>query len=105
MNVIQFENKLLSYISEEMLPKMPNNLNKFLGYMTVGALTTKMDNILQPYMNMAKKINVIDEQGQIDLDALDKALCYAFDNIPTINLWNFTFTKSDVPHFISYMKV
>lgn len=99
----QLEQKLICYVFDVMLPKMPIGINKFLGYLGLGAVMNNVHEIITPYIDIAKKVTIIDENNNVDLKKLHIALDYAFDNMSSISLMGFTFTKADVIPFMNFI--
>lgn len=83
----------VSYMADQVaaIPKMGD---RFLGFAALGALKNnpmQLVNKVKPWMEMAGIVT----EGMVDLDALRAALAEAFENVPKVSYFGFTFTIED----------
>lgn len=83
----------VSYMVDQVaaIPKMGD---RFLGFAALGALKNnpmQLVNKVKPWMEMAGIVT----EGMVDLDALRAALAEAFENVPKVSYFGFTFTIED----------
>ena len=92
----------LDFMAEQ-TPKITDNWVKWL---SIGGLAvakhdpSKLKKAMQPWLEMA---GVLDN-GMVDIDMLKAALAEAFDNVPKVNYFGFTFTVDDAAALLAKMQ-
>lgn len=95
-------NGVAAFAELDALPHMPNGVKKLGAYMALEAVKRNPNTIAKPYEQFFKMIGVLSEDGNtVDVDALSEYLRSAFEKIPTVNLWGFTFNMEDVNRLVA----
>lgn len=92
----------ISYMADQVasIPKMGQ---RFLGFGALGALKSNPNvlvSTVKPWMEMAGIVT----DGMVDIDMLKAALAEAFDNVPKVNYFGFTFTVDDAAALLAKMQ-
>lgn len=95
-------NGLAAFAELDALPHMPNGVKKVGAYMAVEAVKRNPTVITKPYEQFFKMLGVVSEDGTaVDVDALSGYLKSAFEKVPSVNLWGFTFDAKDVSKLLA----
>ena len=95
-------NGIAAFAELDALPHMPNGIMKVGAYMAVEGLKRNPNVVTKPYEQFFKMLGVLSEDGNtVDVDALSGYLRSAFEKVPTVNLWGFTFDSNDVEKLIA----
>ena len=95
-------NGVAAFAELDALPHMPNGMNKLGAYMAVEALKRNPVVIAKPYEKFFKMLGVVSEDGStVDVDALANYLKSAFEKVPTVEIWGFTFDTKDVEKLVA----
>lgn len=87
---------VIAFVTNDVLPSMPNGVKKFASYVALGALKTNPEPALKPYESFLKMSGIMSDDGStIDEMKLATALTTAFANIPSVDFLGFTFTVDD----------
>jgi len=93
---------LASYAELDVLPLLPNGTKKFTAYMAVAAFKRAPNVILKPYEQYLKMFGMLSEDGKIvNVDVLAESLKSTFAQVPTVELFGFTFEAHDVDKLVS----
>lgn len=84
-----------NFVTNDVIPSMPNGLDKFLAYAAVGAMHGRYTEFAQKYVPALSSVGIVTEDGNVDEIALKNSLTEAFKNVPTVQYLGFTFDKSD----------
>lgn len=106
----QVQNGLVAYIDNEILPHLTGIKQFGLGFYSALASRNAANAILKYKDNPAiKMLEVLDENNNVDLDALYQAACDMFTkrdkysiDIPLIGEW--AFDRSDIEKLYKYIK-
>ena len=82
---------------------IPKLGQRFLGFGALGALKSNPNvliSTIKPWMEMAGIVT----DGMVDIDMLKAALAEAFDNVPKVNYFGFTFTVEDAAALLAKMQ-
>lgn len=77
--------------------------DRFLGFAALGALKNnpaQLVNKVKPWMEMAGIVT----DGMINVDTLRAALAEAFENVPSVTYFGFTFTIDDAAALLKKMQ-
>lgn len=96
-----FVDGILKFASMDVLPKMPNGMSKFLGYMALGAVQRNPMSVLTPYMDLMKMVGIMHDD-MIDTDLLKTALECGFKQQSSVTIAGFRFTADDIPSLMKY---
>lgn len=92
----------VSYMADQVaaIPKMGD---RFLGFAALGALKNnpmQLVNKVKPWMEMAGIV----ADGMVDVETLRAALAEAFENVPKVSYFGFTFTIEDAAALLKKMQ-
>lgn len=95
-------NGVAAFAEQDALPHMPNGVKKLGAYMAVEAVKRNPTVITKPYEQFFKMLGVVSEDGStVDVDALANYLKSAFEKVPTVEIWGFTFDTKDVEKLVA----
>lgn len=92
----------VSYMADQVaaIPKMGE---RFLGFAALGALKSnpaQLVNKVKPWAEMAGIVT----DGMVDIDTLRAALAEAFENVPKVSYFGFSFTIEDAAALLKKMQ-
>ena len=92
----------ISYMADQVaaIPKMGD---RFLGFAALGALKNnpmQLVNKVKPWMEMAGIV----ADGMVDVETLRAALAEAFENVPKVSYFGFTFGIEDAAALLKKMQ-
>lgn len=92
----------VSYMADQVagIPKMGD---RFLGFAALGALKSNpgvLVNKVKPWMEMAGIVT----DGMVNVETLKAALAEAFENVPKVSYFGFTFTVDDAAALLAKMQ-
>lgn len=95
-------NGFISYMADQVsaIPKMGD---RFLGFAALGSLKNNpalLVNKVKPWMEMAGIVT----DGMVNIDMLKAALAEAFENVPKVQYFGFTFTIDDAAALLAKMQ-
>lgn len=93
---------IINFISAEVLAKMPNGMNKFIGYVGLGAVQKNPEAVFCPYIDMMRTVGIV-RNDSVDVDMLKDALENGFRQQPNLTVAGFSFCSSDLPVLIKYL--
>lgn len=105
MKIPELELVIGKYIKDVMLPVMPSSLMKFA--LATGSVLVmgKAEKLIQQYLPMLKAMDIIDQDGNVDTEALYKA---AKEGIKAtggkIEVKGFIFNDQDIDKLYSMMR-
>ena len=83
---------------------IPNLGERFLGYGALGALKANPGILVNKVKPWAEMTGIVDD-GMVDMDMLKAALSTAFENVPKVNYFGFTFTEEDAATLIKKLQI
>lgn len=95
-------NGFISYMADQ-VSAIPKLGQRFLGFGALGALKSNPSMLIsnvKPWMEMAGIVT----DGMVDIEMLKAALAEAFDNVPKVNYFGFTFTVEDAAALLAKMQ-
>ena len=104
MNIHEFEIKLVSYCKEKVAPKLKTDFDRFLMYGALGVLDAAVPSLMRKYGAAMQDFGVIDAEGKVNIDLLEKFGTSAFEGQPTLNIWKITFEREDFDKFIEHLR-
>lgn len=84
-----------NFATNDVIPAMPNGLDKFLAYAAVGAMRGRYEEFAQRYIPALSSVGIVTGDGNVDEVALKNSLKEAFQNVPTVQFLGFTFDRTD----------
>lgn len=103
MKLNELEMGILKYIDMEIAPKM-NNLSKFMLYTTSFLVAPKLEKIVGNNIAMLQQLELIDNDGNIDLDNVYKACKNAMAKTGNVEFKGIVFNENDVDMLYNYIK-
>lgn len=95
-------NGIAAFAELDALPHMPNSIKKVGAYMAIEAAKRNPSVLTKPYEQFFKMLGVVSEDGStVDVDALSNYMRSAFEKVPSVNLWGFTFDSKDVSKLLA----
>ena len=93
----------LSFMSDQvaLIPKLGE---RFLAYGALGALKANPGLLVGKVKPWAEMAGIV-EDGMVDVDMLKAALKTAFENVPKVNYFGFTFTEEDAATLIKKLQL
>ena len=104
MNIKDLELGIVSYCEQKVAPVLPSTMDKWLMYAGLAFFGTKMEKTIQSFAPSAIQLGIIDADGNIDLDLLEKVGSAAFQKQPKIKIWKLTFGQEDFAGFICHLR-
>ena len=104
MNLKDLELGVVSYCEQKIAPVLPSTLDKWILYAGLAAGGLKMEKMIQSIAPAAAQAGIIDANGNIDLDFLEKVGTAAFQKQPKIQIWKLTFGQDDFADFIRHLR-
>jgi len=92
----------ISYMADQ-VSAIPKLGDRFLGFGALGALKSTpatLVNKVKPWMEMAGIVT----DGMVNVDVLKAALAEAFENVPKVQYFGFTFTIDDAAALLEKMQ-
>lgn len=92
----------VSYMTDQ-VAAIKKTGDRFLGFAALGALKNnpaQLVNKIKPWMEMAGIVT----DGMINVDTLRAALAEAFENVPSVTYFGFTFTIDDAAALLKKMQ-
>ena len=83
---------------------IPNLGERFLGYGALGALKANPGILVNKVKPWAEMTGIVDD-GMVDMDMLKAALSTAFENVPKVSYFGFTFTEEDAATLIKKLQI
>ena len=93
----------LAFMADQvaLIPKLGE---RFLGYGALGALKANPGILVNKVKPWAEMAGIVDE-GMVDMDMLKAALSTAFENVPKVSYFGFTFTEEDAASLIKKLQI
>ena len=104
MTLKDLELGIVSYCETKIAPVLPSTLDKWLLYAGLAVCGTKMEKTIQTIAPAAAQVGIIDADGNIDLDLLEKVGTAAFQKQPKVQIWKLTFGQEDFSDFIRHLR-
>lgn len=104
MNLKDLELGIVSYCETKIAPALTSTLDKWLLYAGLAAGGAKLETTIQSIAPSAAKIGIIDADGNVDLDWLEKVGNAAFQKQPKVQIWKLTFGQDDFADFIRHLR-
>ena len=101
MNLKDLELGIVSYCESMVAPHIRSTLDKWIFFAGLGVLGTKLESEIQ---KIAPEIGLVDGDGNINIDLLEKIGLSAFEKQPKVEIWKLTFVKEDFSDFIRYLR-
>lgn len=103
MDLKQFELGVVDYIGAEVIPAMPSQLEKWLGWAAVAAFGNRAEQLLERHRSLLESAGVI-QDGEVDLDRLEQIGLTAFARQPDLKIWKFTLRQDDFKKLLARLR-
>ena len=104
MKLKDFEMGVLSYCAKYVAPQLRTTGSKWLMYFGLGVAGLRSEVAFRQIAPTLAAVGVIDEEGNIDLDLLEKAGLEAFEKQPRVDILNCTFFRNDFVNFMRHLR-
>ena len=104
MNIKDFELGIVSYCEQKVAPALPSTLDKWLLYAGLAVCGTKLEKMIQSIAPAAAQAGIIDTDGNINIDLLEKIGTVAFQKQPKVQIWKLMFGQEDFSDFILHLR-
>lgn len=104
MLIQDFENGLMTFAENYVVPGLDNGFDRWLFYFGLGENYVRLDTMLHGYMPMLKNLGFIDPDGHINLNEMEKSGKAAFSKQSKIKLWKFTFSEADFDVLMAHLR-
>ena len=105
MKIVDIELVLGKYIKEVVMPVMPSSLMKFALASGSALVLRKAEKLIQEHMKLLQSMEIIDQDGNVDIEALYKA---AKEGIKAtggkIEIKGLIFNEQDIDKLYSMMR-
>lgn len=101
MKLSEIQLAVQRYVEGEMIPVASTDFQKVLTYAGLTIFNSKLAQMETQFAPMAKKIGIIDENGDYDIDLLHEALSTGLEKVGLVNVAGVIFRKSDVDTFFN----
>lgn len=105
MKIVDVELVLGKYIKEVVMPVMPSSLMKFALVSGSALVLRKTEKLIQEHMKLLQSMEIIDQDGNVDIEALYKA---AKEGIKAtggkIEIKGLIFNEQDIDKLYSMMR-
>lgn len=104
MTLKDFEMGIASYCEKYVIPQLPGTGRKWLAFFGLGVAGLKAEVAFQAIAPALASIGVIDAEGNIDLDLLEKAGIEAFEKQPRVDILGCSFFRNDFVNFMRHLR-
>lgn len=104
MKINQIESGILEYVQKEIAEKAPNGFLKFMIYTGSFLMLNKGEKALNTYLPVLKAAELIDEEGDIDIEKLYEAAKQGIKESGSFEYKGITFHDKDVDNLYTYIK-
>lgn len=104
MNIKDFEVGVASYCKDKVMPKLTSSWDRLVLGAFIGALGLRFETLIQNIYPAVVSAGIIDANGNIDLDMLEKIGNSGFEYQPTLEIWKLKFSGEDFKDFIAHLR-
>lgn len=104
MTLKDLELGITSYCEQRVAPMLQSTFDKWIFYAGLALMGAKMEAFAQSVAPAAAAVGVIDGDGNLDMDTLEKVGYAAFEKQPRVQIWKLTFIKEDFGDFMRYLR-
>nr|DAQ15552.1 MAG TPA: hypothetical protein [Caudoviricetes sp.] len=103
MSLDKFDQVLIEFVDSQMMPTAPTYM-KFLIGGSVPIIISKKDQLIKQYLPLGKTMGLVDDQGRILIDNVEKFLNDGFAKSGRIQVGSIIFTPEDATALINIMR-
>ena len=104
MTLKDLELGIVSYCELRVAPALRTSLDKWLLYLGLAAVGSKLEAVAQALAPVAEGAGLIDTDGNVDLDWLEKVGLAAFEKQPKVQIWKLTFIREDFSDLMRHLR-
>lgn len=104
MKLKDLELGIVSYCEQKVAPMLTSSLDRWLLFAGLAVYGTKLEKIFSSFASAAENAGLMDADGSIDLDLLERIGTEAFRKQDKIQLWKLTFTVEDFKDFLHHVR-
>jgi hypothetical protein len=103
MNISNISTAILAYAESQMLPQISNTFVRWLTYAGLLAKMPQLETMIQQYIPTLKELQIVDDNGNIDLSKIRPIGIAAFEKVPIVKIADFDFDKNDFNNFMNFL--
>ena len=103
MKLKEFEEGIRSYCENRVIPALRTSFDKWILYVVLGIVKERPEFITQKITPILSCAGLVSEDGEVDLDLLEKVGKEAFEKQPRLDIWKITFKREDFSDFIRFL--
>lgn len=103
MQIADFELGIAKYIKQEVAPNIPNSLLRFGLYTGSVIIAGKTERLIEKHMPTLKAMDIIDDNGEIDVDLLYKAAKEGMAATGTVEIKGMVFNSQDIDSIYKFI--
>lgn len=105
MNLKEFEMGLLSFAEQQIAPKLESDFDRFLFYAGGAAKMAQLERQIAKNGASLIEMEIMDADGEFDLDAIEKFGEIAFAKVPKISFWKIKgFNQKDFKNLMKHLR-
>ena len=104
MKLKDLELGIVSYCEQRIEPQNNSTHDRWIFFAGIGLLGSKLEAAIQTLAPSAAGFGLIDGDGNIDLDLLERVCIDAFEKQPKVSIWNLTFTREDFADLMRHLR-
>lgn len=94
--------RFIAYMSDQ-VATIPKLGDRFLGFAALGSLKSNPDMLIGKVKPWAEMAGIV-SNGMVDTEMVRAALTMAFNNVPRVGYFGFTFTADDAAQLLARME-
>ena len=104
MKIADLEIAISKYIKSEVAPNIPNTLERFMVYTGSVLVLGKGEKLIQKHLPTLKSMDIINDQGDVDVDLLYQAAKEGIRATGTVQIKSLIFNEADLDKLYQFIK-
>lgn len=104
MKIAELELAIGKYIKNEVAPNIPNTLERFMLYTGSALVLGKGERLLEKHLPLMKKMDIINDEGDIDVELLYQAAKHGIKATGTVQIKSMVFNEGDLDKLYEFIK-
>ena len=104
MKIADLEIAIGKYIKSEVAPNIPNTLERFMVYTGSVLALGKGEKLIQKHLPTLKSMDIINDQGDVDVDLLYQAAKEGIRATGTVQIKSLIFNEADLDKLYQFIK-